>query len=445
MPQAAAAAPLSLHVTTTAAEQQRLRRRSEGDQKQQQQQHDQQQQQQQQISQNANRTAGSTAAAATTSTAGATGTGGGNTDTLPPPPRRVSLGDSSDSNNKTTSELQIKCRNTKCDQTATPNDAKKYYKSCHNCSHLYCSRECRRAHWEKHRKACLHSRASNLCRQVLATCKDDLDSQRHLSLLARKGFLSQGRGVVRVLFRSAESAEGFIKHGFQCMGEASYVRWPDLMPAEMGLELYSELLKLSTEYKPDSKMLIYVAICVVSEAPGTAQAPVKWERQLVSRCAKLKLCKTILIELEQQQQALQMQQPIALVAVPEPTTEILILTFNPSAHATATKREIVLSNILSILSRRGVFLRKHYPEIYQRLQSFADGQTDKFNPVTLHPRDAQTGQSFVCIIMPVHSESGIIKMPSVADGGNRVNTIDVGAPNALANLDATDVTQTQQS
>lgn len=449
------------------AEQQRLRRRSEGDAPQQQKQQQLQNQQNVKTNPSANNSIGATArsnvgyyqdAAANNHSsaiggcggvAGVGGVGGGGGSggsgvigagnaTLST--RRVSLGDSSESNNKTTSELQIKCRNTKCDRSATPADAKKYYKSCHNCTHLYCSRECRRAHWEKHRKACLHSRASNLCRQVLATCKDDVDSQRHLSLLARKGFLSQGRGVVRVLFRSAEAAESFIKHGFQCMGEASYVRWPDLMPAEMGLELYSELLKLSTEYKPDSKMLIYVAICVVSEAPGMGQAPVRWERQLVSRCAKLKLCKSILAELEQQQQALQLQQqtqpPLTVVAVPEPTTEILILTFNPSLRSNNGQGELILSNILDILSRRGVLLRKHYPEIYQRLQTFTDGQTDKFNPVTLHPRDSQTGKSFVCIIMPVHtSDSDVIKLPSASDGGNRVTSIDVGSPAALAQLD----------
>lgn len=328
--------------------------------------------------------------------------------------------------------FEVRCRNTKCHKSASPVDAKKLYKSCHNCSYLYCTRECRRAHWEKHRKACLHSRASNLCRQVLATCKDDPDSQRQLSLLARKGSLGQGRGVVRVLFRSADAAECFIKNGFQCMGEASYVRWPDLMPAEMGLELYSELLKLSTEYKPESKMLIYVAICVVSEAPGMGQTPVRWERQLVSRCAKLKLCKSALAEMELHQQAL--QQSVSVMAVPE-RTEILILTFNPGQRTLLGNRELILSNILAILSRRGVILRKHYPEIFHRLQTFTEGQSDKFNPVTMHPRDSQTGQSFVCIIMPVHTDSELIKLPSAADGCNRVTTVDVGSPAALAQLD----------
>ncbi|XP_073823439.1 uncharacterized protein isoform X3 [Musca autumnalis] len=438
-------------------EQQRLRRRSEGDaptkqQKQQQQLQQQQQQQQQQLEQkfqhqtpNANKAHASDTITSlththTSATGGNAANGGLNTFL---PPRRVSLGDSSESNNRSAAtgtintasgELQVKCRNNKCDRTATPLDAKKYYKSCHNCTYLYCSRECRRAHWEKHRKACLHSRVSNLCRQVLASCKDDSDSLRHLSLLARKGFLSQGRGVVRILFRSPESAEGFIKNGFQCMGEASYVRWPDLMPAEMGLELYSELLKLSTEYRPDSKMLVYVAVCVVSEAPSVGQAPVRWERQLVSRCAKLKLCKTVLAELEQQPTGM-LQQPVTMVAVPEPTTEVLILTFNPQLRNSTTQREMVLSNILDILSRRGVILRKHYPEIFQRFQSYTEGQTEKINPVTLHPRDSQTGQNFVCIIMPVQSDTEIIKLPSMADGGNRVTTIDVGSPSAISQLE----------
>lgn len=58
---------------------------------------------------------------------------------------------------------------------------------------LYCSRDCRRAHWEKHRKACLHSRVSVLCRQVLSACKDDADTLSHLSILARRGYLSQGK------------------------------------------------------------------------------------------------------------------------------------------------------------------------------------------------------------------------------------------------------------
>lgn len=326
-----------------------------------------------------------------------------------------------------------KCRYPKCDASTTNVDARKHYKTCHNCSHMYCSRECRRAHWDKHRIACLHSRVSVLCRQVLSACKDDGDTLKHLSILARRGFLSQGRGVVRILFRSPEGAEVFVKQGFQRMGEASYVRWPELMPQEMGAELYSELLRLSTEYKPESKMLIYVAICVVSEAPSSSTASVKWERQLVSRCAKLKLSKIIPTDLNGPNASTNIA-PTSSTAttsaevsssVMHTDSDVLILTFNLALKVlnTPKNREIIFQNMQTALKQRGVNLRKHYPEIYQRIHSFAEGITDRFLPVTIHPRDTTTGQSFICIIMPNLDETDRIKLPE-SDNGNIVHTID---------------------
>lgn len=254
-----------------------------------------------------------------------------------------------------------------------------------------------------------------------------------------------GRGVVRILFRSPESAEVFVKQGFQRIGEASYVRWPELMPQEMGPELYSELLRLSTEYKPESKMLIYVAICVVSEAPSTASSTsVKWERQLVSRCAKLKLSKTLPLELVGNNYANvntghqnrtntstspTNTDPLATTSsaiVVEPTkvyTDVLILTFNlnlcDKIQNTQKNRELILQNMQLALKKRGVSLRKHYPEIFHRLNSFVEGTTDRFMPVTLHPRDSSTGQPFICIMMP---NSDRIKLPE-SDKSNIV-TID---------------------
>lgn len=228
-------------------------------------------------------------------------------------------------------------------------------------------------------------------------------------------------------------------------GEAGYVRWPELMPQEMGPELYSELLRLSTEYKPDSKMLIYVAICVVSEAPGSASSTsVKWERQLVSRCAKLKLSKTLPLELignanstvntghnrtTSNTSNTSISDPLAATsaAIGESTkvyTDVLILTFNlfDKSQNTQKNRELVLQNMQLALKKRGVSLRKHYPEIFQRLNSFVEGTTDRFMPVTLHPRDSSTGQPFICIMMPNLGETERIKVPE-SERGNIV-TID---------------------
>lgn len=243
----------------------------------------------------------------------------------------------------------------------------------------------------------------------------------------------------------------FVKQGFQRIGEASYVRWPELMPQEMGPELYSELLRLSTEYKPESKMLIYVAICVVSEAPSTTSSTsVKWERQLVSRCAKLKLSKTLPLELVANNSAnatantghhinrtststsptnADAMATTSSAIVVEPTkvyTDVLILTFNlnlcDKVQNTQKNRELILQNMQLALKKRGVSLRKHYPEIFHRLNSFVEGTTDRFMPVTLHPRDSSTGQPFICIMMPNLGETDRIKLPE-SDKSNIV-TID---------------------
>lgn len=339
------------------------------------------------------------------------------TSTSPAPQhRRVSL----DSVDAKRGDL-LRCRYPRCENAATPADAKKTYKSCHNCSHLYCSRDCRRNHWERgHRRACLHSRVSALCRQVLSACKDDPDTLKHLSLLARRGFLSHGRGVVRLLFRSPENSDLFIKQGFQFLGEVSYVRWPDLLPSEMGPELYSELLRLSTEYKPDSKMLIYVAICVVSEAPGSSTAPVKWERQLVSRCAKLKLCKTITAD----RSLFTSNNASNALGSQEYSTDVLILTFNVAERFTQKSREVVLTNVQETLAEKGINLRKHFPEVFQRLSNYVEG-ISTFLPVTIHPRDNSTGRPFVCIIFP-QNDAERIKLPPKQETGNHVQTVDVG-------------------
>ncbi|KAJ8985594.1 hypothetical protein NQ317_015085 [Molorchus minor] len=188
----------------------------------------------------------------------------------------------------------LRCRYSRCARTvlATMPEAGTF-KNCHNCPYTYCSRACRRAHWEKHRKTCLFSRIGTLCRQVIAACKEQKDSLTHLSLMARRGYLSHGAGAVKCFFPSPEAADAFLSEGVQQLGELTYVRWQDFLPSEMGPQLYAELTKMCKNYNPESKLVLYVSVCVVSETP--ASGAVKWERQLVSRCAKLRLSKDVQI------------------------------------------------------------------------------------------------------------------------------------------------------
>lgn len=317
-------------------------------------------------------------------------------------------------------EAYVKCKYPKCTSRAQLADAKRHYKTCHNCTTMYCSRECRRAHWEKHRKVCLHSRASSLCRQIISTAKEDADALHQISTIAHKGYLALGRGVVKIFFTSPESAEKFITHGYQYLTEPEFVKWTSLQPNEMGVELYTEVVKLCKSYNPETRVILYVAVCIISEVP--TKGAVKWERQMVSRCAKLRLSKTVTVVIQEQNRRRQRRDS---KSTPDDRTTLILtsklLIAGEKNAATAHKfREICFQNISLELERRGVNLKKHFPEVYSRLGAYVDGTSDRFIPMTIYPRDASSGRSFMCIIIP-DSE---VESSTPVDG--KVITVDVG-------------------
>ncbi|XP_064077088.1 protein PRRC2C isoform X4 [Vanessa tameamea] len=318
-----------------------------------------------------------------------------------------------------TDEGFVKCKYSKCSSRAPHADAKRHYKTCHNCTTMYCSKECRRAHWEKHRKVCLHSRASTLCRQIISAAKEDVNSLHQISTIAHKGYLAQGRGVVKIFFTSPEAAEKFTIHGYQYLSEPEFVKWTSLQPNEMGAELYTEVVKLCKAYNPETRVILYVAVCIISEVP--TKGAVKWERQMVSRCAKLRLSKSVSSAIQEQNRRRNRRDS---KGTPE-DRETLILTSKltnagEKNAATAHKfREICFKNIINELESRGVVLKKHFPEVFSRLAAYVDGTSDRFIPMTIYPRNATSGKSFVCVIMPDNDTDS-----TPVDG--KVVTVDVG-------------------
>ncbi|XP_061928945.1 uncharacterized protein LOC108001888 isoform X7 [Apis cerana] len=323
-------------------------------------------------------------------------------------------------------EKMIRCRNNKCSNTATLAEAKRTYKSCHNCTCLYCSRECRRAHWQRHRRTCLHSRAGSLCKQVLSSAKEDPVTLKHISALAKRGHAFHGRGAVKCFFSSPEAAEKFIANGFVDLGEPTYVRWSDLLAREMGAELYAEVIRLCKSYNPDTRLVLYVAVCVVSEVPTSGA--VKWERQLVSRCAKIHLDTANRHHTSSSSASPQGRQqstsPCNITREME-SPEMLVLTSLPGNNGQNTPkriREISFNNIQRQLKLRGVSLRRHFPQVYRKLRAYVDGTVDKFAPVTIYPRDQASGKSFMCIIMLGVEPERLQLLPT---DSSRVRTVDI--------------------
>lgn len=266
----------------------------------------------------------------------------------------------------------------------------------------------------------MHSRASALCRQIISAAKEDADSLQHVSVIAHKGYLAQGRGVVKVFFSSPEAAEKFTSHGYQHLTEPEYLKWTALQPNEMGAELYTEVVRLCKSYNPETRVILYVAVCILSEVP--TKGAVKWERQLVSRCAKLRLSRAVSAAIQEQNRRRYRKDD---KFTPQDCNETLILssklTTGDKNAATAHKfREICFQNIVNELESRGVALKKHYPEVHSRLVAYVEGTSDRFIPMTIYPKDVTSGKSFMCVIMP-DSE---MECGTPIDG--KVTTVDVG-------------------
>lgn len=68
------------------------------------------------------------------------------------------------------------------------------------------------------------------------------------------------------------------------------------------------------------------------------------------------------------------------------------------------RREVSFTNIQKHLIERGVDLRRTYPDIYSKLCNYVEND-EPFLPVTIYPRNCQTGSQFMCVIMPESSDT----------------------------------------
>lgn len=317
----------------------------------------------------------------------------------------------------------INCRYSECQHSATISEARRTFKMCHNCNHMYCSRRCRRAHWQNHRKTCLNRRTATLCRSIVEAVKANDRCIERLSMIARRGYLTHGRGAVKCYFSGIELADKFIRGGggeIPC--EPVYAKCADIDPE---LDVLEQLCKT---YNPDSRFVLHVSVCVQSEVPDPG--PVQWERHIVYKCVKLHLDKSL------QRATVAINGP---VASDDPSSrrrdsagngggggpDTLILTSLPGydRRDARTARQVCFANVQRHLRQRGVELRQQFPDVYQKLREYVDGDVEvTFTPVTVYPRDRTSGKTFMCIIMPDTEPEKLSLLP---EDSSKVQTIDI--------------------
>ena len=283
--------------------------------------------------------------------------------------------------------IMVKCRNKKCGKTIELEEAKQSYKTCHNCYTYYCGRECRKAHWEKHKKKCVYSRINSACKHVIKKVHDDPDLQYQLSRIARTGYLSQGRGCVMLPFHSPDDAERFLTEGLSALAmPPTYVASKEMGTAGVAGDHLLLLNEMSKNYNPEMKLVLNVAIVTGKEVP--AKPHPRRDGPVIKKCAKLRLSAA----------------HVNPKASDEDEPETLILTAVPGSAETENMearkaREICFINIQRKLRQKGVSLRHQYPDVYDKLCAYVSDNSP-FTPITIYPVDVNSGKKFMCMIMP---------------------------------------------
>ena len=282
----------------------------------------------------------------------------------------------------------IQCRNTKCGRSTKLSEARKSFKTCHNCFTYYCSRDCRKEHWERHKRKCLFSRINSGCKHIMKKVHNSDTIAEELSKIARTGYLTKGRGCVMLVFPSPLEADKFLMKGFAASQKnpANYANIKDIQDArDIFAEHEQELVQMCKSYNPELKYVLEVAIVADQETP-TWPIP-RREGPIIKKCAKVRLHSSAASRQAKKD---------------EPDT--LVLTAVPGAEFTENMeekkaREICFVNIQRQLRQKGVSLRHQYPEIYKKLCAYV-ADNEHFTPISLYPLDSNTGKRFMCLIMP---------------------------------------------
>ena len=281
--------------------------------------------------------------------------------------------------------IMVNCSNPNCQASTNLKSARKSYKTCHNCYTYYCSRRCRKEHWERHKERCMYSRIRSACKHVIKRIHDSPELLEQFTSIARTGYLAKGRGCVILAFATHVKAIDFLNFGMRALeSPPGFANIRELEAENVFGDHLSELLDMCNNYSPDLKFVIEVAIVALEDNPRRVVP--RRDEPVIKKCAKLRLSHS-------RAQAPKRSDP-----------ETLILTAVPGSEFTENMeerkaREVCFINIQRRLRERGVSLRHLFPDVYRRLCAYV-AHNERFAPITIYPIDGGTGKRFMCLIMP---------------------------------------------
>lgn len=145
------------------------------------------------------------------------------------------------------------------------------FKSCPCCFTHYCSLECRRGHWNDHRRVCHYGRVNCHMRAIGDVCAKNQVFVGYLSEIAREGYTNKGRGAVLLILPSPKAAELFLDSELEYFrnrhGTPTYSSLQEIKDTGVTSKHQKQLLELVSEYCPTRELVVNVAIVVGKNLP----------------------------------------------------------------------------------------------------------------------------------------------------------------------------------
>ncbi|XP_063716794.1 uncharacterized protein LOC134844172 [Symsagittifera roscoffensis] len=278
--------------------------------------------------------------------------------------------------------VMIRCRFKACGKIKELKEAKKYYKMCHNCFTYYCSRNCREAHWQRHKIKCVYSRVNSACKTVLNVLRNSRRNVETLSQFAEQQFYPEGRGVVFVKFSNLSDAEIFTRTQND-FPELEYITSGQLCnySREYFGDILPEIREAIESYDPVSKMILAVGINILPYKESNKKVIPRAESNYITKFLRVR---TITED---------------SVSTAKPKTVVATSAIKQETFDTERQRSLFFTNLQRNLKTKGVNLRVDFPFVYETVCSYVKSG-NRFAPITIYPHNPETGQQFMCLIMP---------------------------------------------
>ncbi|KAH9489876.1 Apical junction component 1 [Bulinus truncatus] len=338
----------------------------------------------------------------------------------------------------------IQCHNPSCQRISPLDLARRCFKNCHSCFAAYCGRPCRKLDWERHKTLSCHgSRIISACKRVIRFCNGNTEVKDILSRIARRSFISMGRGCIMLGFPDVPAALEFVETGLKSLQlKPIYIRAQDLKSELKKSRLFGNnnerLLNMCYSYIPEMKFVLNVGVgvgsnpftqdghCIFSnkntsssrirsssfESDGgygsissfsnarpndmsyMASSDIRYTSDtVIQRCTKLRLSppKQLSVDLEKTN---------SQCASPYGPTLIIAGVPGLSIDRAARKmRDLTFLNVQRKLRERAVNLKDQFPRVYNSLVQFVT-RGSHFPSQIIYPRDIKCGKLFMCVLMP---------------------------------------------